>query len=66
MTPADDLAVRAFEFSAMRARAMKPAPRCPLCDTAQVQLRDWSVNPTEWRCRHCRHEFFIQSGFKGG
>ena len=42
-------------------RAMKLAPLCPACESPQVQLTDWSVEPTEWRCRVCRHDFVVEA-----
>lgn len=40
-------------------RAKHLRPKCPECGAEQVQLTDWSVDPTQWRCRECRHKFFV-------
>lgn len=40
-------------------RAKQLRPKCPECGAEQVQLTDWSTDPTAWRCRECRHKFFV-------
>ncbi|WP_415913237.1 hypothetical protein [Neptuniibacter sp. QD37_11] len=39
-----------------RVTLCKNPPRCPECDTPQVQLVEW-INPVEWKCRHCKHKW---------
>lgn len=35
-------------------RNMRP---CPACGDDQIQLIDDLVEPAEWKCRMCKHEF---------
>lgn len=34
---------------------------CPSCRSKQVQLRDWlnAGEASDWKCRDCKHEFFL-------
>lgn len=41
-----------------RNKLSKNPPRCPMCETRQVQLLEWEALVT-WRCRHCRHEWSV-------
>lgn len=40
-----------------RINMCKNAPKCPRCNTEQVQLV--SVEPVEWRCRECKHRWKV-------
>lgn len=33
------------------------APRCPECNTDQVQLIAGMEKPAQWKCRRCKHKF---------
>ena len=57
---ADDLLRRVAELGERRDAALHLAPRCPACDNPQVQVTDWSVEPSEWRCRACGHRFVVR------
>jgi len=42
-----------------RAVFAKMRPRCPHCDSEQVQLVAW-FNNGEFRCRRCRFSFSVE------
>lgn len=37
----------------------KMQPKCPQCETKQVQLCDWSTDIGKFKCRHCKYIFDI-------
>lgn len=40
------------------------APKCPACESEQVQLKEWtSAGATaHWKCRVCKINFFFEPG----
>lgn len=56
----DKVVERALLLANRRETLSRLAPRCPACATEQVQLVDYFVAPSEWRCRKCRHRFIYE------
>ena len=43
----------------------KNVPSCEYCsETKQIQLRDWSCRPAEWKCRTCERKWFYEPKIK--
>lgn len=50
--------VPVLEMANRRERAKANAKPCPICDSMQVQLVDWSTDNLKLKCRHCKHVHF--------
>lgn len=47
-----------LEMSKRREWSKANAKPCPICDSMQVQLVDWSTDNLKLKCRHCKHVHF--------
>jgi ribosomal protein L37AE/L43A len=54
----DDIVQWAIARADKNERVYRIQPRCPECDTKQVQIMD--VDEQEWRCRKCGHTFYTE------
>lgn len=59
---------QALELSDRREKLCRLKPCCPSCGRNQVQLVNYFVNPSQWKCRECKTKFTlelqIQVGFE--
>ena len=57
-----ELLAGALKLADRREHLGRNMPRCPKCDTKQVQLVSYSAAHAEWKCRHCKNYFLYEPG----